>query len=617
MLDFRSHPPALPLISLMKSALSLVALAAFAPFSYAQLGGTPKNPPCTEEEPDVLAWPAGIPTPTGPGADLSIIGDFVKDLIGDAVYTYKGAAVMAIKPACYDCIIPVQSASYGPNQLQNVTGLALLPADSTDTGDGFFSANDVGLYRWSYDTGFNASAIETSNWINATRLSAVDLDGDLLRDDVVGINAAKDRILVVDHDSTGYTPELPIPIPLGTIRDVSAIDWQGDGDEELAVLAAGGLAVIESSGQLLKLYELPTDAGAITTVTLPDATQAVAWVRRVTSSSQANFVLKADQGFSAGPIALDFDLCSGPPITNALPFELEACNYDEVHGDDIALALEDGSNTVVVLKGKPNFPYYSTANVTDYDVASLDNPYGALAVGQLDDGPDDLGMVDANGGYNVSTGMSFVFAMPGQQITAANILLDKSEWGVSATTGKRQLHMAFHVPNQYGNYPYIEITLWHMTDPTAVYIQNSWHKKVHLLQDPEVDQFIEVLDMEDGTHWSPDQHHYFLEFRFVDYDGEHVTGSSGMFFAAFTLRQDPLLEFQEGIDDDFLDDMRGVLYDERIIVEDTSKLNGVLPDGGVDVGIFVPSVRQGPLNPNGLPTPASLTPGAASQPTPF
>ncbi|MEM7309170.1 MAG: hypothetical protein AAF682_20970 [Planctomycetota bacterium] len=577
----------------------------------------PQSAPCISEPPIHLPWPGETLVGQPFERDLSIVGDFDGNLTSDAVTVHQGDAVLAVKPAMYNVMIPVSAPGFG--KLEDVTGIATSVNDVSAIGDGIVAASPAGLSVWSWDgAAFTATVVPGSSaWIGATQLHSANLDGGIGRDDVFGINAAGTRLLVAYHDGTSFGPTIEHSLPAGVMRDTCALDWQGNGLQELAILTDEGLAILRQDGTAIAYVPFSSTHGAITTIQTPDSVprQVVAWSRKADSTSPSELVLR-NSVKDIGPIGLTFELCPGSG--EVVPFALEAADYDLLPGDDLVLAHDGPSNTMIVMRNLGLPPYFSTAT-SDYDTAVLSSLYGHPGVGQLDDGPQDIVAPDeASGDLLVFTEMAYEFAVPTTSpVTALDIIAAETEWGYELGGSPRQLHLAFTVLPAYQSATHIEIILWHMPDASVqnpTVLEQAVHYKKHALVAHKVDQFVKILDMEDNLEWAQ-RRAYFTEFRFVQYDGNSLVQASRVFNGGFTVHED----FATGL---VLSDYSDLLSlagtyqssSDWTYATDSNLLLDPNKDSGEICGLYVPMTRQAPFDDGDIPDPGQLVDGDPATP---
>lgn len=616
----------------MKRVLVCAAATAVWTVSLSQPAEPAQGQPCITDPPPVYhPWLLEEPTPDLPVAILAAICDLFKDLTGDVIWVNQGTAVVSLKPAIYVNVTLAVHA--GGTPLENVTGLASSPGVGIGSSEAFYAANGSGLSLWSHledpeDPGaFTATPVESTLWINATHLHAADLDGGLGRHDVFGINEDKDKALVVRHNGQGYGSTLQLPSPLGDILDVASVDWFHNSVQHLAVLYEGGLGIISltTPPSLVQVFPFASDVGVITTVTMPNGYEAVAWARTEPSTSRAALVLKGSGGLSAGPIELNLKDCASGTI-NVQPFAMEALDYDLLPGEDLLLALPDERIAVMKNQGSTG-GYFSTLD-GKYDIALVGELYGLPGVGQLDDGPEDIAVPSLDGDLYIFTQLPYAYALDNEPPTSAEILLLESEWGLpdgpGVTEQDRQLNMAFTVPVEYSEADHIEVILWHISNPTPPYSSSyvtlpAVHHRVYALEQEwgeGLKQWIPMVDMAGDTCWpaAQGQDHYFTEYRFVKWNSTTVTQAWRVFSAGFTLRMNCGSAEFGGDDDVFLEYLIDVaqaeeyVYGDGIEILSTSELSDPdigPPDLGVH-GLFHPSAKP-PLNPGNLPPPGAIT----------
>ncbi len=175
--------------------------------------------------------------PTSSGARTrSIVGDFTGDARVDAILLDGSELLMLSGVAVWnDC----HHSSIVANDV------ALAPPLSVPGPDTVVVASSAGIERfhdWDGST-FARTSLGGAEWDGAVRVLVDDA-----APRVVGIAADRQNLLVLDDPfGSGSTTSIPLN---STMLDLVLLDWDGDGDRDVATIATGGLFVFEADGTL-------------------------------------------------------------------------------------------------------------------------------------------------------------------------------------------------------------------------------------------------------------------------------------------------------------------------------------------------------------------------------
>jgi len=221
--------PLLPSL-LLVCVLSLVLLAG------------KSNP--TNNAPNAPGDGAMPPPQPGPLSDARFgavaVGRFHADLGLDAVVFDDGVPTLCINPETMQT--SVRWSGGAANDL-----VAHPRGDGTDR---LFVVAASGLHELVWDFASNAWLTldhELDAWRGARAVADADVDGDGDLD-LLGLSSGSAGVLVLLGDGAGgWTPGAAFPTYFAA-NDVLAVDWDGDGADEIAVVSAGGVEIFSGGG---------------------------------------------------------------------------------------------------------------------------------------------------------------------------------------------------------------------------------------------------------------------------------------------------------------------------------------------------------------------------------
>lgn len=588
--------------------------------------------PCISEYPQgEVSFPLGIGL-GGVGLESVVLGDFNGDLAQDAIALSGGDLLLVSKPNIYEVAAPLVTVDDQP--IQGVSALCSYEITVGIRHEAFAFTDDEGLHScdWFGESfGSPDTLSDLVAWKNASPVRSANLDG-ANGPDLYGITADRKSVVVMGQLRNGWAPTSVFPLGDAALQDVVALDWDGDGKLELAVLADVGVIVLEIDGDVRALHPNFQEVGAIQAVEVDTSTgeQVLAWARTNPDLDTELVLLSAN--YSGVPMPLDFNFCDNPVVGEALlPFALVAGNFDEANGDDLLLAHSQSApeETLIVLRSTGAAPYFDTTDSDLYEVVTLDVEYGVPAFGQLDEGPDDLLIpLPAIGQLEVYTELPWVnsaSAMPSNWKTQ-DIIHQDTEYSSLDPQGNvpESMQLAFRVPVTYRGFEAIEMILWGQSDPPE---ENFVQLESHLYhtmsgQPGAVDeyQFITIDNLPAGFIWNP-RPHYYTEFRFIDLNASknRAVKASKTFLGGFTLQSNnQWTEFGTEFDYLHLHTSPGGLVFE---VEDSSSLANPSssspiqgPAPRIVVGAYASPLTKVPFDPEDTPWPGPIVEGTFASP---
>lgn len=287
-----------------------------------------------------IPWPSATSAPgfAGEGCTLEFTGDAMLDafvLDGQRITLLQGLAA-------YDAIV---------DTLVDASALAALPSLDPSQGGSLLFADGSGLGCMSYDpvgsSSFPTTTVRSNApWPSVGRLRTADLDGSH-RLDLIGLDAAGASVQLLYSDSD-TAPTFGQDAGFATGRpglDVAAVDWDGDGTNDVAVLTTAGVFVFDQAGNSLGTLFKPFGATVMPSlIGLHSAAGAgfLAWM----CSSATQTLLYIDSA-AGGTIPID--------VTLEAVGQLAGADYDN-DGDAELFVVANVTNEVLLLDpiGNPN-----------------------------------------------------------------------------------------------------------------------------------------------------------------------------------------------------------------------------------------------------------------------
>ena len=229
-----------------------------------------------------------------------VVGEFTGDLGVDAVVLASGVPTLCL------------SAETLKTSIRWSGGVAadLVAVASASGPDRLFAVAATGLHELVWNTtsqAWDTDTIDVNGWAGARAMASGDLDGDGQVDLFGLVDAAiDDRAVLVSHGNAagGFDGGAISFHSAYTARDVVALDWNGDGIDEIVVLSDGGAELFEESGVQVGFVPWVDPTMMITVLDDPaHAGQRLAMVFRVQPGGNQLLVLVGDQGLE-GPTPL-------------------------------------------------------------------------------------------------------------------------------------------------------------------------------------------------------------------------------------------------------------------------------------------------------------------------
>ena len=621
---------------------SFVLASLFAPALTAQAPlepqWNPNIPPCLGWEPaNSIGWPGGeFGDPAGFGRTL--VAEFDQDFAPDAVVNCSGAVTVLWNVAMFDALQHVGFTEQP--SLATVADIAVAPGEGPDGSAVIFASDDNGLRRITYSSGaFHGELVAGGSWIDAYPIRAEQLDA-VSGLDLVGV-ATDHRTIVTRYcllgggnGQAGYEPGPTFTAP-SNVRDVAAVDWDGDGVRELVALTLRGLVIYRLvAGSSIPPVLLLDSTGCITRFKAPGAPggELLAWTRTGPNGPELKVLGSIGTGLATKTLTTIPTLCAG--ATTIVPVAIVAGDYDEHDGEELLLAHEL-NKTAIILGNLGASPWFATNSAMHYDIAALGTNtefgcnVGIPAFADVDGQSTEDLVVPIDSSVEVLTELPMVRAIP-QTTTvffrSSDIVLEVTEYSPDTdvdTTASSRLRFAFYVPDvqAYANYTHLKMTVWHQTTSSEGQAQaaspNACYRRYHELVPSFVDNPTQYVELEfsfpDGFCWSP-QEYFYTQFRFVRIHWD--TGlqryvedaASPSFTGGLTIRKDcesNIPNFYDHLLDQGIPDKDFLLNRDNDLDGDPANENGA-----TYVGAYVPMSSQPPFPANPVFTyPQPLTVG--------
>ena len=611
------------------------------------------SPALSQTSPCITPFPGGD-IPFGPGPpvpiDRIVIGDYDADLAGDVLVLQDGTVSYVPKAQLYEHAVPVEFP--GGVAPSGVVGLASFDDMGPDGRDSILMTNPSGMLWTSVtDTGFQAPMIlDTESWRSAGPIYSANLDA-VAGTDIYGINSAQTHVIRMVHAGGIQFTGISALQPDGQqpLVDAVALDWVAGGSLEMAILATDGLYVLDHSGNELFFEGFPaaSSPSAIAALDLaaPAQGQLVAWTRK-TGPTNAELCIRGANTNDNATIALGFDPAyPSCPAGSFVPNGLSSGNYDGDQHQDLLLSAPGFE--AVALRSSGSAPWFTPGNAATYDVINFGQTYGRIAVGQLDDGPDDLAVpITLTGEMEVYVDIPYLRAINAEPSSTGSVVQDFSEYKAPRLENgvtSEGFRLALSIPPQYVDRDHVELVVWR--EPLANSVANNTlldgehHGVYQLVQDQTTFESVpEQWILVDEMQWTPSEcdpgangdpiskwdpvldEAYYLEFRFVDYDTTNgVSNPTRLFNVGFTFRTDCNLFATNPQGFVSYPSLQGAT--EKGVYESDELLGiAILPPGqkppAVKVGAFIPFDGSPTFPTGGLPRPGTIEVDSDARPTP-
>lgn len=202
------------------------------------------------------------------------------DLGGDLITDYVVAAEDAVGVVWGGMFAQCYFELTTPNP---TTGAPAFAVVAMSGGDAVAIATATGLELWRVDAGnwaLSKTTITNTTFAGAKQLASADVDGDG-DGDLVGLTSSGSSAFVAYQASgTIGAPAATFSIG-GTGRAIAALQWDGSGAQEVAVLRADGLRVFTSSGSTLDSLVSGTSESGLLVVLHDGSRERAAWIDEV------------------------------------------------------------------------------------------------------------------------------------------------------------------------------------------------------------------------------------------------------------------------------------------------------------------------------------------------
>lgn len=369
----------------------------------------------------------GVKKPYNPLKNAVFGAAHAADLDGDderdVVLLDRGEVVLMSRPELFRTRV-----SSG----QQAHDIAVLPQGMADGRDSVVAVTATGLDELQWNPGSGQWVLVHhlgGAWLDARKLVLGEFDGFPGHDIAALADAAlDDRLVLVAHRSgTAYIPAPGFPV-YARARELRALDWDGDGTDEIAAVTDDGIEIFEPDGTGIHAY--PWTLTDISATVLRSGTGAD-WLAAVAAGPQGtDFLTVLGSAGSIGPLAIgDTDV-----------YFLTAVDFEGDGDDDLVLADHSQS----ALLRLTNLSDASGAPWFDPSIAMETVPFGnpardpalsaaGLACGDFDhDGDADV-FAPAQGGGLVKSTLEFVpgNAIPEQDLKLELVALD---WNASSAS---------------------------------------------------------------------------------------------------------------------------------------------------------------------------------------
>jgi hypothetical protein len=275
----------------------------------------------------------------------ALVGDVTGDFLPDVLWLQGGELVLVYGPSIYRSTNDVAFAA---------TDAVVIESEVPGEADAIVAVNGSGAWLLTgYDGGEFTSTLLSAAWAGVTRVRCGDTDGDGSHD-VVGLAATGDLLLL---EAVRSAAPIASTIPVsGTILDMDAIQWDGTGGDELAVLRTNGFSVLSRTGAVLANKMLSTGAGFVFVLGDAGAPQERCAIVYTVLGYQLVRVIGAQGDTVCG---------LGPERF----FGGGAGDADGDGHDDLLLAADDSHELLLLLNRAPTTPTFAVGASTSETIA--------------------------------------------------------------------------------------------------------------------------------------------------------------------------------------------------------------------------------------------------------
>lgn len=280
-------------------------------------------------------------------------GDFTGHGYVDVAYLADQQVMLVTAPAVHTAALPI-AGSLAAN------GLATVHGAGQNGRDALAIATHNGLVVWTRET---TVAIDTRDWVS---VASGDIDGDGMVD-LFGRSPAGNEVLIMLGSASGYTAT-SIPFTNEIVRDVAAVQWDGVGGAELAIVTDGGMHVRSTATQTDLTLVRRTNLQSIGLTALRMGSgSGLAWLPQLPNGTYSLLTLRPGVAVESLPV-------SAMTPTSFVAGDSEGDGYD-----DVAIGTANSSAYTILLnqQAQPSppatFSFAATATLDHYSAATSNN----------------------------------------------------------------------------------------------------------------------------------------------------------------------------------------------------------------------------------------------------
>lgn len=278
-----------------------------------------------------ILWNPNLPAPndTPSFADLAILNLWV-DGEPDMVFLSNGEPILGAYADTLELVTDLQDAN-GPI-LTGVTSLCAF-RDPALNRPAVLCADASGLTVLNLHWGASATPVttpDTTAWADAQLLEQHVFDGDSY---AFGLTSDGLSILTIASDPSTSTVVLgPSWTSSSAILDFSVVDWDQDGDDDLAYVTATDLVVVDAAGSLPPLFTTRL-TGESRLATVRDDGAGVDTLVFLTEAPSGNWLLLPLNSSSTSPTPLLLEVLTAPEDTSPTPIDVLEVAASDLTGD--------------------------------------------------------------------------------------------------------------------------------------------------------------------------------------------------------------------------------------------------------------------------------------------